>query len=534
MRDLEAPGLLLLTLLWLLPLAGCVNQGEEARRAEPPPADVFRFDSQTPFGTLTRLEQNMPGSSFLFPFLYSFLFVPSGTGRLEPDLAESWSSDEGGRTWTIRIRPDARFHDDTAVAAGDVMASIATGLRDWAPAIFDLIADMKTLSRDSLQIHLKCAEPGFLDLIWKIPILPASGGDGKPPVGSGPYRFRWRDGANAVELEANEHYYGKKPSIQTIRSRYEPDRQNSWARLISGKTDLVLDIQPKDYRMIHRLRDRFQFSETVVNSCQVLLFNTTRPPFSDPRVRLAVSLAINRQMLVDEVLGGAGVVGVGPMGVDSPYRDPELRPVPYAPKRSLEILGELGWHTDPSGRVLVKDGRPFEITLHLFEGAEPDRRAAELIQLFLIDIGIVVHLKPLPAGAIIQRYLGNTDFEAVLTEFLTAGKNPALIARLWAETGNTASMAGCFDDAEVDHLFERAWAEDELKDRVPYYRRIDARIAELQPGAFLFHRVAFDAMSNRVRLDQPFRADVQGLWRLRFATLEGPREGQSSLSTLLK
>ena len=79
--------------------------------------------------------------------------------------------------------------------------------------------------------------------------------------------------------------------------------------------------------------ERYYFDLYPLSWYTILLYNTNDPLFSDPKVRLALSHAIDREYIVKKILGGFGIIAVGPMGVNSPYHNPDVKPIPYDPQK---------------------------------------------------------------------------------------------------------------------------------------------------------------------------------------------------------
>ncbi len=514
-----------LVLLLLCPIA-CGKADSSAKDAGNRNENVLKIDIPAPFGSLDPCSDSTSGSTSIFPLLYSFLFVPDDEGRLEPDLALRWDHDAESSSWSIQLRNDAFFHDGRPVTSRDVEYSLLRFFKNERPCVFPLIDGITRSSETSLSIRLKEGEAGFLMKIWDIPIVQdpgeASSCADNRPVGSGPFMYDYRKGEREVALAAYERYHGGRPSLDGVLFTYEPDREKSWARLLSGKTDIGGRLYPKDWEIINRIRDRFYFAASVHPYYTLLLYNTADPLFADPNVRLALALAVDRQAIVDRVLLGAGVVAIGPAGVNTPYHNPDLQPVPYDPERGMELLRQAGWAVHPDDDLLYREGRPFEFTILVFKGNAIDRRVAESLQLFLGEFGIRTHLQALPQDELMQRYGYHNDFQAVLTEFWADPRMPEIMQQLWAGMNGQGAAAGLFNDPRVNGLFDEAVQVCDLARKKELYQEIDALITSLQPGMFLFQKTRFDVMSRRFHLPQRFSFDYAGTYRLRRASLANP------------
>lgn len=481
--------------------------------------NVLHIDVPVPIRSLDPREETGAATVGIFMLIYSRLFTVGGDGRIEPDLAIKWTYDPGKLAWTIRLREDAFFHDGKRVTSRDVIYSLEClskrqfGLYD--PEIAAIIPDSET----SLTLILKWDDPDFLRKIGRIDILPAGGMEwidsNRHPVGSGPFHFSYKRGNSEVGLAANKDYYFGKPSLDGIVYHYIEDRERSWARLLSGKTDVATEIYPKDYEMIKHYRDRFHFSERIVQSYSLLLYNTGDPLFHDPEVRRALSLAVDRDYIVEKLLRGLGVPARGPLGVNSPYADADASPLPYDPGKSRELLLKAGWRMDEKNHCLSKEGRCFEFILSIFEGFQVDRKIAEYLQLCFNGLGIRAYIEALPHRELVRRYANNNEYQAVLTEFKGAYGDPEIVAEIWTPVGARSSRAGCFDDLRTTELLHDAFRESDPRRRGELLRAADARIVSLQPAIFLFHKIAFDILSGRISVERPFSFTLSQIHQLK-------------------
>ena len=485
--------------------------------------NVLRYDVNAPFTSLNPATVKISGSNNIFPFLYSYLFVPDSSGKLQPDVATKWSFDTQKLQWVVHLRKDAVFHNNWPVTSKDVKYSYEKILKNILPHLYSVIDRISLLSDTVLCIHLKKEDSLILQKIWDFEIFPHPNAGEidyyNHPIGSGPFKYKYRKNNKMVILEANDGYYNGRPILDKIVFNYQADREKAWTRLLSEKTDIAQEISPKNYKMLKQYQDRFYFDEYTLHYYTILLYNTYDPLFSDPKVRRALSLAINRDYIVKNILNGFGRVANGPMGVDSPFHNPKIKPVPFEPQKAIALLKEAGWSNDKKGFYLYKKGRPFEFTLLVFKESQIEKKVARYIQLCLNELGIRVKLQALPFEDLKKKYFGNTDFQAVLTELDGAYRNPELIKMLWSTDINSKATAGCFKHPKVNHLLKKAFDQNEPEKRKKVFYEIDALITSLQPGTFLFQKTAIDVMSKRLRIPHPFSLTYEGIYQLKYASL---------------
>jgi peptide/nickel transport system substrate-binding protein len=271
---------------------------------------------------------------------------------------------------------------------------------------------------------------------------------------------------------------------------------------------------------MHQYETEYYFDLYLLHWYTILLYNTSDPLFSDPRVRRALSHAFDRTYIVENILRGFGKAAVGPMGVESPFHNPAVKAAAYAPKKGLRLLKEAGWSDGKAGHYLAKDGKPFEFTLLVFQESQIEKRVAQYLQLCLNDLGIKGHLQLLPFSELKKKYGRNTRFQAVLTEFGGVYRNPEFIESLWAPGLSRRSEAGSFEDSKLTRLIHEALDETDPVRQKELFYDIDALITSLQPGTFLFHKTAIDVMSKRFRIPFSFSLTHEGIWRLKHATLD--------------
>ena len=390
----------------------------------------------------------------------------------------------------------------------------------------DLVREITPVSGTKLCIFLKKNDPDFIKKIWSVNILPHSidetandSDQANYPVGSGPFRFVSKTGDKKVVLNANKNYYQGLPSLDGVEFYYEPDREKSWTRLLAEKTDIAFEISPKNFQIMKQYEDRFYFDHYTMHRYTILLYNTTDALFFDPKVRQALTHAIDREYIVKHMLKGYAKVAAGPMGIDSPYHNPDVVPLSYDPQKSLELLHQAGWILDSKGRYLYKDNKLFKFTLLVIEEFPVEQAIARYIKLCFNDIGIQMTIELVPLGSIGGKFQRNTDFKAVLTEFTDGYRCPEWLKEFWTPCYFGKSRAGCFSHSEVTSLLEQAFLATDPAQKIECLHKADAVIASLQPGTFLFHKTAIDVMSKRFFLPAPFELTIQGLYRLKDAVL---------------
>ena len=505
-------------------LISCSEPNFPTAEKNPGNKNTIHYDVYTPIGSLDVSVYPATSASQIAPLLYSFLCVPDALDNLTPDLAEKWEYDSVDSTWTIYLNRNARFHNGQPVTSTDVKFSFTKCLERMERIDVLSIESISIVSDTIIKIKLTEDDPQFLRKVWDIEIMPKSS-DQKidyynHPIGSGPFRFISRNGENEVVLGAFEDHFRGRPAIDYVVYHYEPLREKSFTRLLEEDTDVIMEISPNNFKTLQNYPEKFYFDQFILQAYTILLYNTTHPLFSDPMVRTALTYAINREYIVREILNGAGVVANGPMGVDSLYQNPKIKPLPYDPKKAVTLLKQAGWHLENQMGCFKKNGEIFEFTLLVFQESQIEKKVARYIQLCLNEVGVRVQTKMLPFNELVGKYHRNTQFDAVLTEMRGAYRNPKMALNLWAPIGARQAIAGCFSQPEVTKLVHQVFKESDIQKQIHIFHKIDALLSFLQPGTFLFQKKAINVMSRRFDLPFPFSLTIEGINRLQYAYLK--------------
>ncbi|MFH1148316.1 MAG: ABC transporter substrate-binding protein [Pseudomonadota bacterium] len=501
---------ILFALLVPLLLASC-NQMDGHGKDEIRSENVLRYDVNAPFTSLDPADDPSSGSGYFFPFLYSYLCIPNPEGELAPDLAEKWTYDSKTFTWTISIRRGMQFHDGRQVEADDVVYSINTLLRNHSPVFFASIRKVYAVSCSRIVIVLKEDQPDYLTKIWPTEIVPQpgqNGSNGYRPIGSGPFKFASRKGNTEVTLVANEGYYGGRPKLDGIVFYYQPHKEKTWARLLSGATDVASEIDSDDYDMIKGRKEQYYFDTNCINYCTVLLFNVKDPLFSDLRTRKALAGAVDRKRIVEGVLSGFGKI---PTDI-SPEEGPD-------PAKSMALLTEAGWNLSQDGR-LRRDGKPFEFTIYIFDEYQVEKKVAAYLQLCFSDLGIRTQIKALPFESLAGRYRNNRDFQAVITEY-RLGSSPFC-------PSHTGMKAGGLDPNTPCKLACQSGLMKDLQRKGISFNPTYDFVVSNQAALFLFRKTVVNVMSGRFKLRYPFCLTLEGRSRLKYASLNRSMSGKPS------
>lgn len=423
-------------------------------------------------------------------------------GRFVPRVAQSWTVSADGRTVEFRLRDGVRWHDGTAVTARDVVFTAdrvkdpATQARTWASQF----APIESVTADGdrrviVRYRDAVAEP--LEP-WRVPLVPAhlaetgpaflTGRFSRHPIGCGAYRFVRHDPGVEVVVEANPDYWDGPPGNGGLTFRILRDDRTSYEALLRGDVDIW--VATPDFWREAQASPRAGRLARFVNERQALWYlgfnvDGSNPFFTDPRVRRAVTGALDRERFAASVVGGLARPPATTYLPGNPWRDPALAARAYDPEQSRRLIAEAGWHDLDGDGVVERDGRRFSFSL-LYPGGNQEitERIAAWVQRSLAEVGIDARLERLE-WQVLQQRRREGRFEAAMASWQLG-----ISADQWEIWHTTARANGLnyggFSDAEVDHLLERGRLERDPRARRELYASLQRRLFELEPIVPIF------------------------------------------------
>lgn len=290
-----------------------------------------------------------------------FLSAEGGGGSvLVPSLATEWKRiDE--LTLEVKLRDDVTFHNGAPFTAADVVFTFSperlsgeNAVLSEGPAYFSVLAEVKAIDDHTVQFVTKAPDPLLEHRLssWASWIVNKAdweekaakdGGIPMFPVGTGPFMLEEYKADESIHLVAFDAYFGGKPNAASVTFREIPEPSTRVAGLVSGEFDIITNVAPDQIPQINGYDDIETRSVVLANS-HVLAYGTQDPVIKDARIRQAMNLAIDRQLLNEALWGGQAVV---PNGHQYPefgdMYNPDHKGLEYNPERAKELLAEAGY-----------------------------------------------------------------------------------------------------------------------------------------------------------------------------------------------
>ena len=326
-------------------------------------------------------------------------------GSIIPGLAESWSISDDGKVYTFKLRRGVQFHDGTEFDAEDVRFSLER-IDDEAStnaqkALYADIQSVDVVDPHTVKITLKKPNGNFLfNLAWgdaAIVAPEAIAGNATNPVGTGAFKFKdWVQG-DRIELERNPDYWGTPAKLNNVTFKYISDPNAAFAAVMAGDVDAFMPFPAPENLAQFGADPRFKVIAGSTEGETILSTNNKMPPFDNPKVREAMSHAIDRQAIIDGAMFGYGT----PIGTHFAPHHPSY----------VDLTGQSNFDPEKAKALLAEAGFPygFETTLKLPPPSYA-RRGGEIIASQLRNVGIQTEISNLEWAQWLEQVFRGKDF----------------------------------------------------------------------------------------------------------------------------
>jgi len=341
---------------------------------------------------------------------------------------------------------------------------------------------------------------------------------GTHPVGNGPFRFVERRPGERWVLARNPDFpaaLGGPPRIARLVVVVVDEASTKFAGLVSGELD-VAGIAPFMAQLVTQ-DPALRVLEYPVLQANGIIFNVSRPPFNDVRVRRAIGMAINRKRVIAAALAGYGTPATGPVPPGHPYALPESARLDTA--RADSLLDAAGWRRDAAG-MRARNGRILSFQLLTVGGA--DNAVEELLQADLAAIGIRMEIRQREMASFLAEARATPRrFDALFTG-IPGDVSLSYLSAMYdsRQAGGALDYAG-FHTVTLDSLLQRARTAPEGAVARDAWFAVQRELARDEPAAWVYHSRGVQGLSWRlhgVRMD--LRGELVTLhdWRVTDST----------------
>jgi peptide/nickel transport system substrate-binding protein len=417
------------------------------------------------------------------------------------------------KTLVFELRKNVKWQDGKPFSAADVLFTYKTLISDKIASPyssgFRFVKDVKILDKYTIEVDYK--EPYFKALeTWMMGILPKhllvneknlmSSKFNTHPIGTGPYKLTQLELSKNIELTAFDEYFEGRAKIDKISFHVIPDPMTRLLMLKNGQLDIG-SIEPlvMQRQLQQDFFDKFNIYEKISLSYTYLGFNLRRKKFQDPRVREALSLAINRQELVNILFFKHAKVCSGPFLPGTKAFNPDVKVPTQNIKRAKELLNAAGYNAK----------HPFEFEIVTSNASSIRPYAAEILQYQLQKAGVKVKLRVMEWQAFLNMVVFPHKFDAVLLGWgLSPTPDPYLFWHSDSDKAGGFNLVG-YHNKKIDKMIEASQKIIDREKLGKLWREMFAIIVHDNPYLFLYIPNSITAVNKKIKHIEPA---LGGIW----------------------
>ena len=428
------------------------------------------------------------------------------------DLAKKFYF-KNNKTLVFELKQNVLWHDGKKFTANDVLFTYKTLISDKIASPyssdFRFVKNVKIINDYKLEVTYK--KPYFKALeTWMMGILPEhilkneknlmNASFNTHPTGTGAYKLKQLEYSKNIELAAFDKYFEGRAKIDTISFHVIPDAMTRFLMLQSGQLD-VGSVEPFVYerQLKKEFFDTFNIYEKISLSYTYLGFNLRKKKFQNPKVRRALSLAINRQELIDILFLKHAKVCTGPFLPGTLAFNPDVK----APKQNIQkakrLLKEAGYD----------EKHPFSFEIATSNASSIRPYAAEILQYQLKKVGVVVKLRVMEWQAFLNMVVFPHKFDTVLLGWgLSPTPDPYMFWHSKSDKPGGFNLVG-YHNKHIDRMIEESQATIDRKKLGILWRKMFQIITNDNPYLFLYIPNSITAVNKNIKYIEPA---LGGIW----------------------
>lgn len=418
----------------------------------------------------------------------------------KPGLARNWTLSSDNLKWTFELRDDVRWHDGEPFTAEDVKFSfdlmMDPQVNCYNRSVFRNVKDAVVVDQHKIEFIL---DVPFVSLPVMVAncfgIVPKHLLEGKDvntysefnkknPIGTGPFKLAEYKSGEYFHLVKNEDYYFAKVKADEVYLKIVPDINTQIAQLNSGELDLI----PFDVANLPAVAESSDINlvKGIYPRWHAFHLNCNHPLFQDVRVRQAISYAIDREAIIENVLMGFGSVATGPIipAIEWAYNT-NVTQYPLDLEKAKDLLAEAGWEDHDGDGILDKTGEPFRFEISVVGGSSVDEKASTIIHQNLKAIGMDPSMKQYELSAWVEEVRDTREGPNMFHSYfswMTPEAEPDGIYKYFYST--PLNHTG-YKNEEVDQLLDTGRSNGDREVRHQAYMRVQEILAEECARIFL-------------------------------------------------
>ena len=482
--------------------------------------------------TLNPLTAELVSAQEVASLIFSGLVFMDDQGAWKPDIAnevptiQNGGVSSDGKVVTYRLRNDVRWHDGRTFSAEDVIFTWRAIMNPKNNVIsrdgYDLISSIESPDKNTVIIRFREYYPPFYTLFPRIlPKHLLEGADlakatfNRAPVGTGPFQFaEWRM-AEEISLKANPNYHLGKPVLDAITYKILPDINILLTQIKSGAVDIVGNL---DSSLIEQARaiDTFNVVTNPTMVWEHIDLNLDNIKLRDPKVRQALSLAIDRQAIIAEAYRGAAAAAVSDQWPVSWAARSDL-PIPSRNIQAAhELLAQAGWKQGTDG-IFIKDGVRLSLSIVTTANNKQREAAIRILSQQMKEAGIELTPRFADVPAMFTDILPARRFEMALYAWYL-GADPDN-SGLW-HSRNISGPGNAYKgknypgwrNPDADRLLDAAARTVDMDTRRRMYHELQEIMSQEMPAIPLYFHSNFGIVKNNVLNYRPNASPAGNMW----------------------
>lgn len=427
--------------------------------------------------------------------------------NLIPDLAQTWSVSSDGLTYTFTLRANATFHDGRKVTAQDVIYSweraadpktqsdtVLTylgdivGVADMHAGKADHIRGLKAIDDQHLQVQIDSAEPFFPEKLTYPTAFVVEKSNVETgadwvyhPIGTGPYKMiEWKRGQQIVYQAYKDFYLGQPGIPYVVINLYAGISSSLYE---SGDVDMAsVDLYSLD-RFLDPAEPLHQQLYSGVDLCTgYVVFDTTRPPFDDVKVRQAFTEAFDRQKYIDVVMQGHALPAIGPYPPGLPGFNTALKGLPFDPQAARQLLNQSKYGGAAGLPPIVYSDAGF--------GSSVSPDVAAMAQMWKQYLGVTITIENIEPNFFLDQTYAGHHGQLIGGGWCADYPDPENFADVLFHTGSQQNNGG-YSNPDLDKLLDSARGEQDVSQRIQMYQQAEQMIVDDAPVLFTVHSISY-------------------------------------------
>jgi oligopeptide transport system substrate-binding protein len=427
--------------------------------------------------------------------------------EIMPELAAEWDINTEETIYTFHLQPNAVFHNGKPVTAADVVysweraadpaigsdtvmtyMSDIVGVKEKHEGIAESISGLKVVDEHTLQVTIDAPKPYFLlkltyPTAFVVDRQNVESGVAwyRTPNGTGPYRLvRW-DSMEKKIYQRYEDYYGTKPAIPNIIFTLYT---GEGIRLYETG---AIDITGIGSYNVQRVTDpsdplNKELMSGVDLCTDYVIFDTTKPPFDDKKVRQAFSMAFDRKKYIEVVLNNAALPAKGIYPPALPGYNIELKGLEYNPEKARQLLKESKYES--------AEGLPEIIYTDGGYGSYLNAQVAAMIQMWQQNLGVSITVENLEPDKMFEVVSAGNHGQLISSGWCADYPDPENFADALFHTDSEMNTDN-YSNPNLDRILEQARVEPDVSKRIGMYQQAEQIIVDDAPAIFLTHSISY-------------------------------------------